>query len=390
MSREKKPTVLFMSTYPPRQCGIATFTKDLTSAIKGNSPNFQSRIIALDNESSESMNYSGDVSFRIRDDVIADYIRIAKKINKDKSIKLVNIHHTFGLYGGWLLNYLSAFLETLEKPVVMTLHSVVPDPPKITRSIIRYLAAKIDCIFVMADVAVEILQKDYGIKTRMEVIPHGIHEVDYEPSSIQKKHLGLDKKIILSSFGLINGGKKYEDIIQALPSVVRDHPNVEYLIMGATHPGILRDEGEKYRNRLKRLIKRLNLEKNVKFVNKYMELDELLDYLKATDIFVSSGRGLTQITSGTLIYAMGCGCPVITIPFLHAKEAVTPDRGILVELGSPESFSAAIRKLVEDASLRESMGRNAYEYARKMTWPNIAKTYENIFDEIIASDAGKD
>jgi glycosyltransferase involved in cell wall biosynthesis len=196
--------------------------------------------------------------------------------------------------------------------------------------------------------------------------------------------LGYEDRFVLSSFGLISGGKSYEDIIKALPGVVRKFPDVMYMIIGVTHPGILKDEGEKYRNRLERLVKKLKLTKNVVFVNRYLELEELLQYLRATDIFVSSGKGLHQITSGTLAYAMGCGRPVVTIPFVHAKEIVTPERGILVELGKPKSFSKAIKKLVSDEPLRENMGKNAYEFTRHMLWNNVADSYMKVFNELIS------
>ncbi len=382
MKRQRKDKVLFMGTYPPRECGIATFTKDLTAAFGKKSPSgLTYRIIAMDNGLSNKLKYPKEVMFRVKEDRINEYIRVARKINKNDSVKIVNIQHEFGIFGGKFLNYLSAFLETVKKPVVITFHSVPPNPPDNIKSIIKYLSLKVSFIIVMVNRAVEILMEDYGIpKEKIIVIPHGIHEVPYEPSTIQKTKLGYGDRILLSSFGLIGGGKSYEDIIRALPKVVKKFPNVLYLIIGATHPGIKRDEGEKYRNKLKRLIKRLHLNKNVKFINRYLELKELLRYLRATDIFVSSGKGLHQITSGTLSYMMGCGRPAITIPFVHAKEIVNPKRGILVELGNPKSFSKAIMRLLLDESLRESMGENAYEFTRHMTWDNVANSYLKVFE----------
>ena len=379
--KNNKPSVVFVSTYPPRQCGIATFTKDLSTAINNNfSPTIKSKIIAMNN--GKNLSYPEEVLFRINETQSQDYINVAKKINKTNSIKLVNIQHEFGLYGGKYLNFLSPFLETINKPVITTLHSVTPDPQDNIKSIVQYLAMKSSSFIVMVDKAVEILSKDYGINNKkIVVIPHGIHEVPYERSVVQKAKLGYKDKLLISSFGLIGKFKNYEVIIKALPKVVKKYPNLLYLIMGRTHPGIAKIDGEKYRNSLKKLISRLNLEGNVKFINKYLDLNELHPYLRATDIFVSSGTGLGQIVSGTLSYAMGCGRPVITIPFLHAKEVVTKDRGILVELGNPKSYEEAIIKLLSNPELREKMGKNAYKYTRQMTWPNVAESYMKVFNE---------
>ena len=383
-----KNKILFIGTYPPRECGIATFTKDLTTAI--GSP----KICAMNN--GIAFKYGDDVIMSINEFDLQDYVKVARKINKDETIKLVNIQHEFGIYGGKYLNYLSAFLETIKKPVVITLHSVVPQPPDNIKSILQYLAKKVDCLIVMAEKAVDLLVDDYGVdKNKIKVIPHGLHAVSYQKSNLQKekfdqehlqkygKNNRYQDKIILSSFGLISGGKDYETIIKALPEVVKQFPNLLYLIIGQTHPGILKDEGEKYRNYLQGLIEGLGIEKNVQFVNKYLKLPKLLDYLKATDIFLLSGKGLSQITSGTLSYAMGCGKPVICHPFIHAKEVVTADRGILVELGNSQAYSEALIKLLANPELREKMGQNAYQYTRRMTWDNVAGSYLEVFNQVV-------
>lgn len=395
--------VLYIGTFPPRECGIATFTKDLTTAMNRKfNPAIKSRICAMNN--GIDFDYSDDVIMQIDELDVQNYVKIARKINKDDTIKLINIQHEFGIYGGKYLNYLSAFLENITKPVVMTLHSVVPNPPENIKSILSYLAKKAACLVVMAKKAVDILHDDYGVdRNKVKVIPHGIHEVSYEKSSIAKEKFDQDylkrdgenylkkysekfsysDKLILSSFGLISGSKDFETIIKSLPEVVKQFPNLLYLIIGQTHPGVLKDEGEKYRNYLQGLIEGLGIEENVKFVNKYLELPKLLDYLRATDIFLLSGKGLTQITSGTLSYAMGCGRAVISHPFIHAAEAVSPERGILVELGNSQAYTEAIIKLLANPDLREEMGKNAYEYTRRMTWPNVAGAYREVFNQVV-------
>jgi len=384
--KNNKSSVAFVSSYPPRQCGIATFTKDLTNALnKTFSQSAKPKIIAMDNNQTKSLSYPRDVIFCIKENMTNDYILAAKKVNSIKSIKIVNIQHEFGLYGGKYLNHLIGFLETINKPVFLTLHSVPNNPPDNIKNIIQYLALKVDCLIVMTSKAVEILKNDYGISNKkIVVIPHGIHEVPYEQSIIQKTKLGYKDRLLISSFGLITDQKNYETIIRALPKVVKRFPNLLYLIIGKTHPGILKTKGERYRNSLKKLIKELNLNNNIKLINRYVDSNELHQYLRATDIFVSSGRGLHQIVSGTLSYAMGCGRPVITIPFLHAKEVVTKDRGILVELGNSESYSKAIIKLLSNPELRETMGKNAYDYTRHMLWYNVAKSYMDVFEEYLS------
>ncbi len=383
--KRKKPTIFFMGTYPPRKCGIATFTRNLAKNFEKNtSGNYRMRIIAMDDNLSEGLKYPREVKYRIRERNIDDYIRISRKLNKDKSVKLVCIQHEYGIFGGKYLNFLSAFLESIRKPVVMTLHSVVPNPPDNLKSMINYYSKKISGFVVMANKAIEILRNDYDVECDIHMIPHGIHECPYEPNGDMKKKLGYEDHLLLGSFGLISGGKNYEDIIGAMPGVVKKYPNALFLIMGQTHPGILRDEGEKYRERLMKMIHRLKLDDNVKFVNKYMKPRELMNHLSALDIFVSSGRGTHQITSGTLSYAQGCGRPVVTIPFLHAQEAVTKERGILAEIGKPKSFERAIKKILSDKNMRESMGRNAYEYSRAATWPNVSEAYTNVFNDAIS------
>lgn len=374
-----------MSTYPPRECGLATFTKDLVTAFKKEfSPEYKSKIIAMEHGLTKNAKYPEEVILKLNQIDIKDYVKNARKINKIKTIKLVCIQHEFGIFGGKYLNYLSGFLEIIEKPVVITLHSVVPNPKDSIKSTIQYLAKKSSCLVVMAEKAIEILRSDYEIKnTKIELIHHGIHEVPYEPSIVAKTKFGYKDKLVLSSFGLISSKKHYEDIIKAMPVVVKKFPNLLYLIIGITHPSTIRKEGEKYRNHLKKLIKKLNLHNNVKFVDKYLPLPELLEYLKASDIFVSSGKDLNQITSGTLVYALSCGRPVITHPFLHAKEAVTKDRGILVKLGDSKSYAKAITKLLSTPKLRDNMGKNAYKYTRKMLWSNVAKSYMKVFKRYI-------
>jgi glycosyltransferase involved in cell wall biosynthesis len=381
--KEKPSWILFMSSFPPRECGIATFTKALTTAIENKFPKIKTKILALNRNGINIYNYPENVLFSINDSDVQEYINAAKRINSVDSIKLVNIQHEFGIYGGKYGNYLIPFLEVLEKPVVITLHSVLPNPDEKLKNVVISLAKKATSIVVMTDKAIEILRKDYGIKTDIVLIPHGIPDVEFTPAEKEKKRIGLQNRFILSSFGLVGPSKGYEYVIQGLPEVVKKFPNLLYIIAGETHPIIRKKEGEKYRNLLEKMIKKLGLKDNVKFYNKYMRLDEIIKYLQLSDIYISSGTDPNQITSGTLAYAMGVGKAVISTPFLHAKDILKKERGLLAKFKNPESYSKAIIKLLTNPELRHKIEKNAYKYTRHMTWPNVAVAYMNVYNRYI-------
>ncbi len=373
-----------MSTFPPRECGIATFTKDLTTAMdKKFSPGIKSKILAMNKNAVNIYNYPDDVLFQLNDEDIQEYIDTAKKINENSAIKLVNIQHEFGIYGRKQGKHLIHFVEALNKPMVITLHSVVPNPNDNRKRIIQSISKKALCIIVMNKLAIEILRNDYGIDNDIAVIPHGIHPVEFNSITKEKIKMGYKDKIILSSFGLIRKGKGFEYVIEALPEVIKKFPNLLYLIVGETHPLVRKKSGEAYRNFLEKKIKELGLQKHVKFYNKYLKLNELISYLKATDIYISPSLNPNQITSGTISYAMGCSKVVVSTPILHAKDAITPERGILVEFENPKSFADAIIKLLSNPLLRMEMEKNAYAYSRHMVWPSVAESYMNIFKRYI-------
>lgn len=383
----KKPgsKILFMGTYPPRECGIATFTQDLSMAIDRRfMPKVKSKILAMNKNVSNMYNYPKDVIFQVDDSDLENYIESAKKINKSKSIKLVNIQHEFGIYGGGMYGEnLIPFLEIVKKPVITTFHSVLPNPDEKRKKVVKFIADRSSCIVVMNNTAVRILRKDYGLKNGYDIaiIPHGIPPVKFSNNRLEKAKLGLKNKILVLSFGLMSSGKGYEYVIDALPSVVKKFPNILYIIIGETHPVVRMKEGEKYRKFLEEKVRKMGLNKNVKFYNKYVTVSEIIKYLKACDICVCSSTNPDQISSGTLVYAMGCGRAVVSTPFLHAKEYVTPERGVLAEFGKPESFADAIIKILSDPELKKSMERNAYAFTRSMIWPNVAISYMKLFDK---------
>ena len=376
--------IVYISTYPPRECGIATFTRDLTTAIDRRiSSSIKTKVIALNNNGVNIYNYPKKVIHQISDSDMNDYIEVAKKINSSSRIKLVNIQHEFGLFGGEWGDYLPAFLEILEKPVIITFHSVLPEPNEKLMRVVRAIAERVECIVVMTKKAVEILKEVYEIDTPIYVIPHGIPVTTFETQEYEKSNLGYEDKIILSSFGMMSSGKGYECAIESLPEIVEEFPNLIYLIIGETHPNVRKNEGEEYRNFLTKKIKELGLEKHVKFYNKYIALHEIIKYLKATDVYISSNKEFQQITSGTLSYAMGCGRAVVSTPFLHAMDVINDERGLLVEFENPESFKNAILRLLKNPDLRKKMEKNSYYFTRHMTWPNVAIQYHELFKKYI-------
>lgn len=376
---------LFVSTYPPRECGIATFTRDLSDAIeKKFFPYLSTKILAMNSNGVNIYNYPKKVMYQLSDSDKKGYSLMAKKINENDAIKFVSIQHEFGIFGGEMGEYLIEFLRTLNKPKIITFHSILPKPDKKRKEIVNAIAENVDEIIVMTKTGIDILEADYSINENVKLIPHGIPNVQFEKQLYVKKNLGYEEKIILSSFGMISRGKGYEYVIESLPEVVKAHPNLLYLIVGATHPNIRKEEGENYRNFLARRVKELGLESNVKFYNKYVTLKEIIYFLKASDIYISSSLTPEQITSGTLAYAMGCGRAVVSTPFIHAKDMINSERGLLVDdFRNSESFKKSLLSILADKKKLREIEMNSYEYTRHMTWPNVAISYGELIKKYV-------
>ncbi|HII30343.1 TPA: glycosyltransferase [Candidatus Woesearchaeota archaeon] len=386
--------ILFISTFPPRECGIATFTKDLTTAFDRQfNPLTKSKILAINNGSTQELEYPEDVIFQLTDSDIEAYSRVAKSINESRAIKLVHIQHDFGIFGGEYEgasseyplpgSHLTEFLKVIEKPLVITFHSILPDPIPGLKRAVQSLAEKAACIVVMTNMGADILRNVYGLKNDIRVIPHGIPNVAFKPSRGFKKQLGYEGRTILSSFGTMNRCKGYEYVLDALPSVVKRFPDVLYLMVGTTLPSVKKEEGEMYRYFLESRVRELGLQKNVLFHNQYVSMNELTGFLQATDICLSTDLDPGQITSSTLAYALGCGRAVISTPFIHAKDIVSLERGILVNFKDSKAYAKAITRLLSDEKLRRSMERNAYQYSRQMTWPEVAKAHERLYRQLL-------
>ncbi|MFH1501118.1 MAG: glycosyltransferase [archaeon] len=373
----------FLGNYPPKECGIATFTKDLATAMnKKWNPRLKSRIIALNDEECV-YHYNKKVILEANREDIEEFINLAKRINNSDEIKIVCIQHEFGIFGGEYGSYLVPFMETIEKPVVTTFHSVLPDPDKVRKRIVQYICEKSAGVVVMAEKAIEILEREYEADpSKIHLVYHGIPDMPLQDSSITKKHLKLEGKDVILTFGLLSRNKAVEYMIKALPPLVKKYPNLLYLIVGETHPNVRREEGETYRNSLVSLVKKLGLKDHVKFYNKYLTLQEITEYLKASDIYVCTNNDPDQIVSGTLSYAMGCGAAIISTPSIYAEEVLAKERGIVVEFKNPNSYTRAIDKILTDKSLADKLRENAYSFSRQMIWQNVATGYLRIFNQI--------
>ncbi len=369
----KKYGIIFLSSYPPRECGLATFTRDLKTACDELlKPTVTTKIIAMDN-SEKTLRYPKDVILTIKQDRPEDYTNAARAVNKMSDFQLVNIQHEFGIFGNDYGAKLKYFFEESRKPAITTFHTVLPNPNPKMLDVVKFLAKKSATVIVMTKLSREILMRDYAIdQDKITIIPHGIPTVQF----IEKN---LKKAPTLATFGLLSRGKGLEYILESLPAVVKKYPNQKYLIIGKTHPNVLKQEGEIYRDSLKKKVKDLKLSKNVRFIDEYLNNSELLKMLKMTDIYLAGSLDPNQAVSGTLSYALGTGCAVISTKFAMAREEVTSEIGLLVDFKKPKEFSTAILKLLDHPKLRAQLSKNAYYRTRHMTWTNVALSYIRSF-----------
>lgn len=384
--QEKKSDscVLYMGTFLPRECGIATFTNDLVRAMDTRfNPILRSEVLAM-NDNGTFYNYNGKVSLQIDQNEALDYIEAAKEINARDDIKIVSIQHEFGIFGGEHGEYLLLFLNELRKPVVVTLHTVLPNPTEHMKDITKAIIGKCSAVVVMAKDAKRLLIEHYGVQEQEKVfhVPHGVPIVPFSLKEAKSK-LNLNGKIVLSTFGLLSRGKGIEYVIKALPKIVEKFPNTIYLVIGETHPQIRKGEGESYRKSLESLVDKLNLKKNVVFLNRYMSLDEIIAYLKASDVYIAPGLDENQIVSGTISYALGCGKAIVSTSTAYAREVLSKDRGILVGFRNPGQISKAVNALLSDSRVKGDMEKRAYQMGRKMIWPNVAAEYLRVFNKVI-------
>ncbi len=380
-----KPTIVFFGTYPPRECGIATFTQDLLSSSQNYlGPLVECKVAALNLSPLDTYKYPKEVEWEIDQNSKDDYINLAKIFNEDENISGVIIQHEYGIFGGPEGELLLSFMKMCKKPMLVTLHTTLPTPSPKMESVTAKIIELASTIVVLTHKSKEIIDNLYPESLgKVFVIPHGIHPSIFSGPKKFKNKLEFENRTILTTFGLLSRGKGIEFALQALPEIVKKYPSVLYLILGETHPVIRRNEGEKYRLELAKLVKKLDLGKHVRFYDQYFSLRDLLEFLKATDIYISTSINPNQAVSGTLSYALGTGLAVISTEFAQAKEIVTPETGRLVPIKNSPAFTHALLDLLSDGKRLEEMHLNAYRMTRPMLWSNVAGEYLSLLERLV-------
>lgn len=382
-SKAKSRRIAFLGNYPPRLCGIATFTRDLCEAVADLCPVSDFYVGAV-NDCPEGYQYPSQVRFELQEMELDCYRRAADFLNFNNAA-LLCVQHEFGIFGGPAGSHLLALLKEVRMPVVTTLHTILEKPDPAQRMVMDELILRSDRIVVMAKKGAEILRDTYGIaESKLEIIPHGIRDLEFVGSSSFKSQFGVEGRKVMLTFGLIGPGKGIAHVIEALPEIARKHPNVVYLILGATHPKLLANEGERYRLGLKRLARDLGVEQHLIFHNQFVSSEDLREFIGATDIYVTPYLNEAQITSGTLAYVFGAGKAVVSTPYWHAQELLAEGHGVLVPFRDSTAIGEAVCGLFEDAPRMEKIQREAYSLGREMAWPRVARRYLELFESVRA------
>jgi glycosyltransferase involved in cell wall biosynthesis len=372
--------ISFISSYVPRQCGIATFTNDLSASIKKLSKDNEYSIsVTAINDYLDGYKYPSEVKFEIKDNSVNDFIEAANYFNLSDS-DIINIQHEFGLYGGEAGSNILYFIERLKKPFVTTLHTILEKPSFEQHKVIRDIGTLSSYLVVQSKRSRQMLEKIYGIPSeKIKYIPHGAHDVPFLDTTYYKDRFQLSERKVILTFGLLSPEKGLEDAINALAEVVKTYPDVMYIVLGATHPNVKKQFGEAYRYSLESLVKKHGMEKNVIFINRFVDLDELLDFLMMSDIYLSPYRNKEQIVSGTLTYALACGKAIVSTPYWFAEEVLANEKGVLVPFKDPLSMGKAITSLISNENKRNRLRKNAYDAGREIVWAKTGQQYIDIF-----------
>lgn len=387
--KEKKtlPEILFVTSYPPRECGIATYSSDLMNAIQEKfCQSFSLKVCALETEN-ELYSYSTDVKYVIETANKKAYSQIADKINNDHLIELILIEHEFGLFIEQE-NEFKNFLAELQKPIIMVFHTVLPSPSESLKLKVQQIVTSTNEIIVMTNHSARILVDDYQIPiNKITVIPHGTHLVPHLDKNVLKEKYNLSGRKIISTFGLLSEGKSIETTLEALPSIVKINDNVLFLVIGKTHPTVKKEQGEQYRNFLLDKVESLNLQKHVHFINQYLPLQELLEYLQLTDIYLFTSKDRHQAVSGTFSYAVSCGCPIISTPIPHAREVLNNEAGIIVDFENSLQLGEAVNLLLNNNELSANMSSNGLHKIASTAWENTAVAHALLFHKLISNSS---
>jgi glycosyltransferase involved in cell wall biosynthesis len=379
--------IAFLGDHLPRQCGIATFTSDICEAIATEFPQCQC-IVGAVNDRREGYDYPTRIRFEIDEKELDSYRRAADFLNIN-NIEILLVQHEYGIYGGPAGSHLLALLRDVHMPVVTTLHTVLREPSTEQRALMKQLNELSNRFIVMADRGKDFLEKIYGIAPeKIDVIPHGIPDMPFIDPSFNKDQFGVEGKTVLLTFGLLSPNKGIEHVIEALPAILEQHPNVVYIILGATHPNVIAREGESYRLKLERLAEDRGVTRNVIFYNRFVTLEELKEFIGAADIYITPYLNESQITSGALAYTFGAGKAVISTPYWHAQELLVNDRGILVPFANPNAIAKGVNRFLSDPVLMTATRKRAWKLGREMVWSVVARRHMESFERARASLSG--
>jgi glycosyltransferase involved in cell wall biosynthesis len=370
--------IAFVGDHLPRRCGIATFTADICEAMAAKFPGCQC-IVGAVNDRPEGYDYPPWIRFEIDEKELDSYRRAADFLNIN-NVEVVSVQHEFGIYGGPAGSHVLALLRDLHMPVVTTLHTVLREPSPDQRAVMKQLDELSNRFIVMADRGKAYLEEIFAIAgEKIDVIPHGIPDMPFIDPNYNKDQFGVEGKLVLLTFGLLSPNKGIEHVIKALPSILQRHPNVVYIVLGATHPNLIARDGESYRLKLERLAEDLGVAANVIFYNRFVTQEELKEFIGAADIYITPYLNVSQITSGTLAYSFGAGKAVISTPYWHAKELLADQRGILVPFSDPEAIADGVNRFLRDPVLMTATRKRAWKLGRGMIWPAVAQQYMESF-----------
>ncbi|HOJ60749.1 MAG TPA: glycosyltransferase [bacterium] len=373
--------IALIGNYLPRRCGIATFTTDLVTALAKENPEGECWAVVM-NDVPEGYRYPPQVRFEVNQRLLVDYRLAADFLNMNR-VEVVCLQHEFGIFGGEYGAHVLDLLSNLRMPLVTTLHTVLQEPDPGQRAMIKRIAKLSDRLVVMSQRAKQILMEIYGVAAeRITMIPHGIPDVPFVDPNFYKDQYGVEGRKVILTFGLLSPGKGIETMIDALPAVIQHHPEAVYIVLGATHPHVKRDQGEAYRLSLQRRARELGVSDHLIFHNRFVDLKELCEFLGAADIYVTPYRNREQITSGTLAYALGSGKAVISTPYWYAEEMLAEGRGRLVPFEDAGALAEQVIDLFTQEVERHAMRKRAYTYCRGMIWKEVARQYLDVFGEV--------
>ncbi len=384
-SQVELPEVLVVTSYPPRVCGIATYSQDLIATLNYKfGKSFAIKVCALESGKAK-YEYPNEVNYVLTTSAQSEYIKLASDINQNDLIKVVLFQHEFGFYQKNAASF-QKLIKDIKKSVILVFHTVIPKPTLELKENVIAMANACDYMVVMTKISAKVLMDDYGVdENKINVIAHGTHLVPHLSKKFLKEKYNLTDKKVLSTFGLLSAGKSIETTLDAMPAIVAKNPDVMFLVLGKTHPEVVKYEGEQYRKMLKNKVKELGIESHVRFVNSYLALPDLLEYLQLTDIYLFTTNDPNQAVSGTFAYAMSCACPIISTPIPHAKEVMTKNTGFIIDFKNSEQLAEAANRLLNDDLLRKNFSNNTLKRIVPTSWENSAVEHALLIKKVTHS-----